>query len=366
MRFQLPAVLSVNGSDSIGEAGIGADVRTISALGARTLVAITSLAVRTEEGCVSVHDLPSLLVVEQIKSALSECRAKAVKVGLLRQPETIALVSNLIAGIPHRVMIPSIISSDGERLISADAVDAWIQHLVPLSTLLILKVSEAEIMLGKTISSAEQMLEAAKELCALGAKAVLLRGGRIQEDFLTALLFDGDTHSFFTSRNTSGWQRHGVSAVMSSAIAARYAMGDSTEQAVANAHSYVHSRVVYAVSSPKGTYTLRPADIYNNFLSILAAHYTQAHDVAYYASMLCISPRYLQEITDRVVGRSPKQVISDYLMQEARTMLTCTRLTIQEIAIRLGFSSQSQFTRFFVREQGLAPHSYRQDLSVSQ
>lgn len=240
------------------------------------------------------------------------------------------------------------------------------KHLLPLSNLLILKVREAEIMLGRTISSDEQMLQAAMELHALGAGAVLLRGGHVIDNYLTALLYDGEKHSFFTSRNTSGWQRHGVSGAMTSAIAVRYAMGDSTEQAVANAHSYVHSRIVYAVSPSKGTYTMRPADIYNNFLSLLAAHYTKAHDVVYYASMLCVSPRYLQYITDKVVGRSPKQIISDYLMQESRSMLMCTRLTIQEIAIRLGFSSQAQFARFFAKGQGIAPQAYRQSLSVSE
>lgn len=366
MLIHLPAVLTINGSDAVGEAGIGADIRTVSALGARTLVAVTSLAVQAGDALFSVHDMPAQLVAGQIRAALSECRPKAVKVGMVREPETIESVAGLISGISHRVMVPSIINSEGGRMLQPQAVDAWMKYLVPLATLLILKVSEAEIMLGHAISTADQMLDAARELHDLGADAVLLRGGHVQDDYLTALLSDGDRHHFFTSKNTSGWQRHGVSGAMTSAIAVRYAMGDSTEQAVANAHSYVHSRIVYAVSPSKGTYTMRPADIYNNFLSLLAAHYTKAHDVVYYASMLCVSPRYLQYITDKVVGRSPKQIISDYLMQESRSMLMCTRFTIQEIAIRLGFSSQAQFARFFTREQGTAPQAYRHSLSVSE
>lgn len=366
MRFQLPSVLTINGSDAVGEAGLGVDVHTISAMGGRSLVAMTSLALRTGREEVVFHDLQSHLVADQIEAALFDSKPKAVKVGLVRLPETMLLVSRLIAGLPHRVMAPSIMTSEGKQLLSTEEVSAWMKHLLPLAHLLILKVREAEIMLGRTISSDEQMLQAAMELHALGAGAVLLRGGHVIDNYLTALLYDGEKHSFFTSRNTSGWQRHGVSGAMTSAIAVRYAMGDSTEQAVANAHSYVHSRIVYAVSPSKGTYTMRPADIYNNFLSLLAAHYTKAHDVVYYASMLCVSPRYLQYITDKVVGRSPKQIISDYLMQESRSMLMCTRLTIQEIAIRLGFSSQAQFARFFAKGQGIAPQAYRQSLSVSE
>lgn len=365
-HFQLPSVLTINGSDAIGEAGIGVDVHTISSMGGRTLVAMTSLALKTGSAGVLFHDLQPQLVSDQIEAALFDGKPKAVKVGLVRQTETILLVSRLISALPYRVIVPSIMTSDGRLLISSEAVSAWIKYLLPLSTILVLRVCEAEVMLGHRITSDEQMLHAAMELRALGAGAVLLRGGHVMDDYLTALLFDGEHHSFFTSRNTSGWQRHGVSGAMTSAIAVRYAMGDTTEQAVANAHSYVHSRIVYAVSPPKGAYTMRPADIYNNFLSLLAAHYTQAHDVGYYASMLCVSPRYLQYITDKVVGRPPKQIISDYLMQESRSMLMCTRLTIQEIALRLGFSSQAQFARFFTREQGIAPQAYRQSLSVSE
>lgn len=362
MVHHLPKVLSITGSDSTGEVGIGADIRTISALGGHALVAITSVTVQTADMVHSVHDLPPQLVADQISAVLHADLPKSVKVGMVRDPHTIAILPKYLSPLSHRVMVPSIVDSRGHRILSALAVDAWMECLLPLSTLLMLRVSEAEIMLGRSISTDDDMLKAASDLRALGAGAVMMRGGHVREGYLTALLLHEGGHNFFSSRNTTGWERHGVSGALSSAIATRLAFGDSAEDAVANAHSYIHSRVVYAVSPSYGTYTMRPADIYNNFLSILAGHYTMAHDVAFYASRLCVSPRYLQSITDRVVGRSPKQVISDYLMQEARSMLQGTRLTIQEISNHLGFSSQAQFSRFFFKEQGLSPQAYRLDL----
>ena len=152
-----------------------------------------------------------------------------------------------------------------------------------------------------------------------------------------------------------------MAGALSTAIATRYAMGDPTEEAVLNAHAHIHSHLVYSVMPAQGMPPMRSADIYNGFLSLLAEHHTSAHDVAFYAGKLCVSTRYLQEVTDKMADKSPKQIISDYLMQEACNMLKGTRLTIQQISQRLGFPSQAQFLRFFSREQGLSPQSYRFD-----
>lgn len=359
MNRRLLSVLSITGSDSTGQVGIGADIQTISAMGARALVAITSVTTPKHDEAFDAYDLPVELVSEQIKLAMHDCSPKAVKVGMVRDLQTISMLPSVLVNIPHRVMVPSIFDSVGRRILSSQALDTWMEHLLPLSSLLILRVCEAEFMLGRNISTDKDMLQAADDLVKLGARSVMLRSANIGDGHLTALLLHEGGHQFFTSRNTAGWQMHGVSGALSSAIATRFAFGDSVEQAVSNAHSFIHSRVVYAVSPSYGVAALRPSDIYNNFLSLLAGHYTVAHDVAFYASRLCISTRYLHRVTDKVVGRSPKQIISDYLMHEACSMLQGTRLTIQEVSQHLGFSSQSQFSRFFANEHGVSPQAYR-------
>lgn len=366
MNSHLPAVLSISGSDSTGKVGIGADVRTISALGGRAFVAVTSVTTHVANDVFETHDLAAQVVSDQIDVAFSESSPKAVKVGMVRSPQTISVLPHYLSVIPNRVMVPSIFDSAGRRILSPQALELWKECLLPLSTLLILRVCEAEEMLGHRIATDESMLQASKDLRAMGAGSVMLRCANIRDGYLTSLLLHEEGHQFFSSRNTSWWQRHGVFGALSSAIATRLAFGDTTEKAVSNAHSYIHSRVVYAVSPSRGNAALRPADIYNNFLSLLVGNYTQAHDVAFYAGRLCVSPRYLQNITDKMVGRSPKQVISDYLIQEACSMLHGTRLTIQEIGQHLGFSSQSQFTRFFINEKGISPQSYRMDFPFSE
>lgn len=137
-------------------------------------------------------------------------------------------------------------------------------------------------------------------------------------------------------------------------------MGDGVPDAVRNAHEFVHSRIVYSVGG--NGKRLRPADIYNAFMNHLSNNYQRAHDVAFYADRLCITPRYLSQITDKVVGKSPKQIIADYLMGEARRYLETTRFSVQEIADKLGFSSQALFCKFFRNQSAISPTEYRNRL----
>lgn len=358
----LPDVLSINASDSTGEAGIVADIGTISALRGRPLAAMTSIISQDEASGPHVSNLPMQLVAEQIRSALQKARPLAVKVGFVCDPQTIECLCPIVKSVPRRVMVPSVIDSTGKRLLSDLAIDMWRTHLLPLADLLILKACEAEAMLGCRILTDDDMLRATRHLCQLGARAVMLRGAEIREGYLTTLLMHAEEgHEFFSSRNMDTWRRHGMAGALSTAITTRMAFGDSTQEAVSNAHSYIHSHLIYSIMPSQGMPALRSADIYNGFLSLLTEHYASAHDVAFYAGKLCVSTRYLQEVTDKMAEKTPKQIITDYLMQEACNMLKGTRLTIQQISLRLGFSSQAQFSRFFSREWGLSPQAYRFD-----
>ena len=144
---------------------------------------------------------------------------------------------------------------------------------------------------------------------------------------------------------------------MSSAIAARLALGDDMALAVSHAHHYMHHQVVYQPEASGSR--LRPADLYDLFLDLLAQHHTTAHDVRWYADQMHISSRYLSQITALASGHSPKQVIDDYLIQKAKVLLSGSRLSIQETAYRLGFPSQAQFCRVFKGVEGETPTKYR-------
>lgn len=307
----------------------------------------------------NISDLPTELVLRQISSALQKGNPRAVKVGFIANADTIESLCSIIQNIPHKVMVPSIIDSSGRRMLSTEAIDMGKRKLFPLADLLIMKVCEAELVLGMKICTDNDMLRASELLCQMGAKAVMLRGGEIREGYLSAVLMHEGGHQFFSSRNMKAWRRHGIAGALSTAIATRYAFGDNTEEAVQNASNYIHAHIVYAISATEGRTGSRLADIYNGFLTLLAEHHTHRHDVAFYAERLCVSTRYLQEVTDKMAEKKPKQIISDLLMQKALGMLEGTRMTIQQISQYLGFASQAQFSRFFSKEKGVSPQAYR-------
>jgi len=343
----IPYIFSINGSDSTGQSGIGADIQTIAALGGHALTAIT---------CIEDYALPSEVVLKQVEEVISTFHPKAIKVGLVTDSKTVRLLRDEVIACRRLVVAPGIFDSDGRQMVSDDVIEAIARYLVPEALLLMLRCRDAEKMLGISIRTDDDMLDAARRLHEMGAEWVLLRGARHIKDRLIALLYSQNKTQFFSSYNTEGWQKHGVAGALSAAITTRLGMGDDVPTAVRNAHDFIHSQVVYAKPDEMGG---RSIDIYNRFISLVAEHYRTAHDVAFYADRLCITTRYLSQVTDNVVGKSPKQIIADYLLSEAKTYLGTTRLTIQEIADRLGFSSQVLFCKFFKAQEKTSPSDYR-------
>ena len=350
MRKATP-ILSISGSDSTGQSGIQADIQTIAALGGHALTAVT---------CITDFALPSEVVLAQVSSIISTFHPKAIKVGLVTDAETIRLLRNEVIATRRLVVAPGIFDADGKQMIDDEAIKAIARYLIPEALLLMLRCKDAEKLLGLSIKTDDDMLEAAKQLREMGAEWVLLRGGQHTKGRLTALLYNALTSQFFTSYNTEGWKKHGVAGALSAAITVRLGMGDDVPTAIRNAHDFIHSQVVYAKDTDEKS--RRSIDLYNAFVSLVAEHYCEAHDVSFYADKLCITTRYLSQITDNVVGKSPKQIIADYLMSEAKSYLETTRLTIQEITDKLGFSSGALFCKFFKTQASISPTEYRSRL----
>ncbi len=354
---QLIPILSITGSDGLGGVGVQADIKTISAMGGYAVTAITSITIQNHTGIQSVHKLPSEVVVQQVKSIIEEVRPKAIKIGLITDAETIKQVRDEIIGCSKILCDPGILSSHGHKLMDEQAIKAFCRYLIPETSLLMLRCNEAELLLNKKIQNDDDMLMAAESLHEMGAQWVILRGGHQNKGRLTALLYGDETKTFLTSYNLEGWQKHGIGGALSSAITTRLAWGDDIPTAIKTAHEYIHSQVVYSIADKNQG--IRGASIYNQLLSLIADHYQEAHDVAYYAEKLSITTRYLSQITKAEVNKSPKEIIDEYLQQEIEVLLKTTSLSIQEISSKLGFSSQVILCRFFHKRKGCSPSAYR-------
>lgn len=354
----MSTLLCINGSDSSGHSGIQSDIRAAGDLGVTVYTAVTSVTVQNSSGIKQIHELPPEVVVGQVRSVYEEQRPQAVKVGMVNDPETIRGIRQEIMGCRSVVCSPGILASSGGCLMSNEALHALIHELLPITHLVMMKCTDAEILLGRRITSDEDMQRAAAILHEMGAEWVMLRGGSFIAGRVNALLSGGGERSFFSSVNIEGWSRHGVGGALSTAVAARLALGDDVPMAIQKAHTYIHGRMVHAVENKGGQ---RSAELYNRFLSLLAAHYSQAHDVAFYASELAIGTRYLSQITAGTVGKSPKQIIDDYLLQQCKNLLQNTSMSIQEISDHLGFSSPIFFARFVKQREGVSPREWRKE-----
>ena len=312
----------------MGHAGIQGDVRTIKDMGGYAVTVVTAVTIQNSMGITSIHQLPTELVLGQVKAVYEEMLPHAVKVGMIDNAETIRAISQEILACPNIICSPVILASHGGLLMSNDSLVAYRQHLFPICKLLIIKCTDAEILLGRRISTDNDMAEAASLLHLMGPQWVLLRGGTFAKGRINALL--------------SG---------------PGLAQEDDVTTAIANAHNYMHSQVVYASAQPQ---SLQPHNLYNQFMTLLSEHYTKAHDVSFYAVHLSISTRYLWQITNTICGRSPKQVIDDYLVQECEQLLSSTSLTIQQISQQLGFTSQIAFAKFFKAKKKISPTVYRE------
>lgn len=351
------SILSINGSDSTGRSGIQADIKVVKDLGGYAMTAITSVTVQNSQGVAHVENLLAEVVVGQVRAVYDECHPKAVKVGMVSSAETIRLLRDEIIGCRNIVCSPVIVASNGVRLMDDDSVRAYRRLLLPAARLLVMKSQDAEVVLGMKILTDGDMVEAAKLLHEEGAEYVLLRGSKHMQGRVTTILYAAGKAQFFSSYNIIGWQRHGVAGSLSMALAVRLAMDEDIDEALRNAHEYLHNQIVYSVETED--YGIRPQELYNKFLSLIVQHHQSHHDVTFYADRLAITTRYLAQITRLVSEKTPKQIIDDYLLLQSKSLLQNTSMSIQEISDHLGFSSSILFTRFVKQREGVSPRAWR-------
>ncbi|MGB2694416.1 MAG: bifunctional hydroxymethylpyrimidine kinase/phosphomethylpyrimidine kinase [Dehalococcoidia bacterium] len=240
MRPRVPVALTIAGSDSGGGAGIQADLKTFSALGVYGASAITAITAQNTQQVTDVLELPPGLVAAQIDAVVSDIGVDAVKTGMLASAAIIEAVAAKVRehALAPLVVDPVMVAKSGDRLLREDAIDALRTQLLPLATVVTPNVPEAEVLVGHTIASWEETREAAREIVALGAQAVVLKGGH-REGPATDLFYDGVSFREYTAVRVETTSTHGTGCTFASAIAASLAKGSDLRPAVAAAKAYV-------------------------------------------------------------------------------------------------------------------------------
>ncbi|GHT69199.1 hydroxymethylpyrimidine/phosphomethylpyrimidine kinase [Spirochaetia bacterium] len=236
-------VLTIAGSDSGGGAGIQADLKTFSALGCYGMSVITALTAQNTHAVTGIFPVSAAFVSAQIDAVMSDIGADAVKIGMLHSAELIAAVTEALKrhGVKKIVLDPVMVSKSGDHLLQNEAVDALRTVLLPLATVLTPNLPEASVLLGRKVDSAEDMEAAARDLAALGPRAVLLKGGHLEGKQSPDLLYRADTRAAVTleAERIDTPNSHGTGCTLSSGIAAGLARGLEVEEAVRQGKAYI-------------------------------------------------------------------------------------------------------------------------------
>lgn len=235
-------VLTIAGSDSGGGAGIQADLKTFSALGCYGMTAITALTAQNTQGVQAIHGVPASFLKTQLQSVLDDIGVDAVKIGMLHAPDIVEVVAWAIDHyqLKNVVLDPVMVATSGDRLIAEETVSVLVRELFPRVQLLTPNLDEAALLLGRPLRQVPQLQAAASDLQALGATAVLLKGGHLEgNEVVDVLSQTGHDPEVFTSARIHSPNVHGTGCSLSSAIAAHLALGHTLSSAVAHARQYI-------------------------------------------------------------------------------------------------------------------------------
>jgi len=251
-----PIFLSIAGSDPSGGAGIQADLKTASALGCYAMAVITALTAQNTRAVTGVNETPAEFVALQIDTIFADITPDAVKTGMLAS----AAIIEVVAAKAHEhsfrnlVVDPVMVAKSGDRLLRADAVQALREQLLPVADVLTPNIPEAEDLLGRSLTSGDDIRQAARDLHALGARNVVMKGGHREGDTVTDVLFDGERFHEFSGPRIETTSTHGTGCTFASAIAAYLAHGEVVSEAVKHAREYLQEalRRAYPVGGGHG------------------------------------------------------------------------------------------------------------------
>ena len=232
-------VLIIAGSDSGGGAGIQADLKTVTALNGFAMTALTALTAQNTLGVHAIHDVPEDFITQQIEVVLTDLGADAIKIGMLHRASVIHAVADALdrfAPDTPLVLDPVMMAKGGHALLETDAMTAMKERLIAKATLVTPNVPEAEALTGMKIVSVEDFPRVAK---AIGAKAVLVKGGHMDGDVLTDVLWQAGKVQSFEGPRIDTPHTHGTGCTLASAIACGLAQGLDMVAAVERGRAYV-------------------------------------------------------------------------------------------------------------------------------
>lgn len=233
-------LLTIAGSDSSGGAGIQADLKTFSALGAYGMSCICTLTAQNTTGVSMVVNTPLDMVIAQLEAVYSDVPPDGVKTGMLSTPEIVAAVAEFLHTHKRAPLVvdPVMVATTGAVLLEKAAIETYKELLIPEATLLTPNVPEAEVLAGMEIKTDKDMEKAAEKIMDYGCGAVLMKGGHRVHDAMD-ILYDGKQFYRYEGKRIETKNTHGTGCTLSAALAVMLADGKPLPHAVAEAKKYL-------------------------------------------------------------------------------------------------------------------------------
>jgi hydroxymethylpyrimidine/phosphomethylpyrimidine kinase len=229
-----PTILTIAGSDSCGGAGIQADLKSIAANGGYGASVVTAVTAQNTRGVTGVEEISPGMIEAQIDAVFDDLEIAAVKTGMLASARTLEVVAaRLRARRPRWIVCdPVMVSRSGARLLAEDALDALVRELLPLADLVTPNADETAVLAGTRPRNRDEAVEAGGRIVARGARAVLVKGGHLDDDPATDVLVTVEGSRVFTSTWIDTPHTHGTGCTYSAAIATHLGRGLDLESAI--------------------------------------------------------------------------------------------------------------------------------------
>jgi hydroxymethylpyrimidine/phosphomethylpyrimidine kinase len=245
----IPNALTIAGIDPSGGAGIYADLKAFSALGAYGCGVVAALTAQNTQAVTGIHGVPPEFVRLQLDTLFGDVRIDTLKIGMLGTAPIARAVADGLADplaqgrCPHRVVDPVMVAKSGDELLGRDAVSMLVDAILPLATLITPNLPEAAVLLrARAPESLREMHRAAQRLRRLlpdrGERWVLLKGGHLAGDAVD-VLHDGDTMIELPAPRIDTRNTHGTGCSLSAAIAALLPQRAGVPEAVGDAKRWL-------------------------------------------------------------------------------------------------------------------------------
>jgi hydroxymethylpyrimidine/phosphomethylpyrimidine kinase len=242
----IPNTLTIAGIDPSGGAGILADIKTMSALGAYGMGVVAALTAQNTQAVTGISPVPPDFVGAQIDTLFDDIRIDAVKIGMLGNKAVTRVVAERLAywKPAHLVLDPVMVAKSGDLLLERAAVHELRDSLLPLATMLTPNLPEAGVLLGgSAVETVREMRRVAEKLRRLmsdtGERWIFLKGGHLPGDDTIDILHDGDRMIELPGRRIATRNTHGTGCTLSAALAALLPRLNDAPQAAHRAKAYL-------------------------------------------------------------------------------------------------------------------------------